>query len=99
MTEYVRVIERVELLNSYVLKVPSAMGRDEFVDWLVSTGMVEVEDESVVRTVYENNVAESYIIEVNEHLPAKVNDENKWQLYETDGERLYKHGKCFQKGF
>ena len=93
MTEYVRVIERVELLNSYVLKVPSAMGRDEFVDWLVSTGMVEVADESVERTVYENDVAESYIIEVNEHLPEKMNEENKWKLYETDGKRLYKHDK------
>ena len=93
MTEYVRVIERVELLNSYVLKVPSAMGRDEFVSWLVSNGMVDVADGSVERTVYENDVAESYIVEVNEHLPEKMNDENKWQLYETDGERLYEHGK------
>ena len=90
MTKYVRVIERVELLNSYVLKVPSAMTRDEFVDWLVSNGMVDVEDESVVRTVYENDVAESYIIEINEHLPEK-HDSSKTslQLYETDGERLY----------
>ena len=93
MTEYVRVIERVELLNSYILKVPSAMSRDEFVDWLASKGMAEVADGSVERTVYENDVAESYIIEVNEHLPEKMNDENKWQLYETDGERLYEHGK------
>ena len=93
MTEYVRVIERVELLNSYVLKVPSAMGRDEFVDWLVSTGMVDDVDKCVERTVYEGDVAESYIIEINEHLPEKMNDENKWQLYETDGERLYEHGK------
>lgn len=93
MTEYVRVIERVELLNSYVLKVPSAMSRDEFVDWLASKGMAEVADGSVERTVYENDVAESYIVEVNEHLPEKMNDENKWQLYETDGERLYEHGK------
>ena len=91
MTEYVRVIERVELLNSYVLKVPSAMGRDEFVDWLVSTGMVEVADESVVRTVYENDVAESYIIEVNEHLSDDPTSDTIMQLYETDGERLYEH--------
>ena len=92
MTEYVRVIERVELLNSYVLKVPSAMSRDEFVDWLASNGMAEVADESVERTVYENDVAESYIIEVNEHLPEK-HDSSKasLQLYETDGERLYEH--------
>ena len=47
MTEYVRVIERVELLNSYVLKVPSAMGRAEFVLWLVSNGMADVADGSV----------------------------------------------------
>lgn len=93
MTEYVRVIERVELLNSYILKVPSAMSRDEFVDWLASKGMAEVADGSVERTVYEGDVAESYIIEINEHLPEKMNDENKWQLYETDGERLYEHGK------
>ena len=93
MTEYVRVIERVELLNSYVLKVPSAMGRDEFVDWLASKGMAEVADESVARTVYENDVAESYIIEINEHLPLRENEEGKWQLYETDGERLYEHDK------
>ena len=93
MTEYVRVIERVELLNSYVLKVPSAMSRDKFVNWLASNGMADVADESVERTVYEGDVAESYIIEVNEHLPEKMNDENKWQLYETDGERLYEHGK------
>ena len=92
MTEYVRVIERVELLNSYVLKVPSAMSRDEFVDWLASNGMAEVADESVERTVYENDVAESYIIEINEHLPEK-HDSSKTslQLYETDGERLYEH--------
>lgn len=92
MTEYVRVIERVELLNSYVLKVPSAMSRDEFVDELVSNGMVDVADESVVRTVYENDVAESYLIEINEHLPEK-HDSSKTslQLYETDGERLYEH--------
>lgn len=93
MTEYVRVIERVELLNSYILKVPSAMSRDKFVKWLASKGMADVADESVERTVYENDVAESYIIEINEHLPEKMNDENKWQLYETDGERLYEHGK------
>ena len=93
MTEYVRVIERVELLNSYVLKVPSAMTRDEFVDWVVSNGMVDDADESVYRTVYENDVAESYIIEVNEHLPEKMNEESKWQLYETDGERLYEYDK------
>jgi|TARA_B100000902_G_scaffold221780_1_gene210757 hypothetical protein len=91
MTEYVRVIERVELLNSYVLKVPSAMSRDEFVDWLASNGMAEVADESVERTVYENDVAESYIIEINEHLPEKMKEEGKWQLYETDGEGLYEH--------
>jgi hypothetical protein len=88
MTEYVRVIERVELLNSYVLKVPSAMSRDEFVDWLASNGMAEVADESVARTVYENDVAESYIIEINEHLS---DDPTRIQLYETDGERLYEH--------
>ena len=94
MTKYVRVIERVELLNSYVLKVPSAMTRDEFVDWLVSNGMGDVEDESVERTVYENDVAESYIIEINEHLPEKYDGANKTsQLYETDGERLYEHDK------
>ena len=93
MTEYVRVIERVELLNSYVLKVPSAMSRDEFVDWLASNGMAEVADESVERTVYENDVAESYIIEINEHLPEKMNEEGKWQLYETDGERLYEYDR------
>ena len=98
MTEYVRVIERVELLNSYVLKVPSAMSRDEFVDWVVSNGMAEVADESVERTVYENDVAESYIIEVNEHLPKKHDGVKKTSklneflhLYETDGERLYEH--------
>lgn len=92
MTEYVRVIERVELLNSYVLEVPSAMTRDEFVDELVSNGMVDDADEAVVRTVYENDVAESYIIEINEHLPEK-HDSSKTtlQLYETDGERLYEH--------
>ena len=95
MTKYVRVIERVELLNSYVLKVPSAMTRDEFVDWLVSNGMVDVEDESVERTVYENDVAESYIIEINEHLPENMTEgaNTTWQLYETDGERLYEHDK------
>jgi len=92
MTEYVRVVERVELLNSYVLKVPSAMSRDEFVDWLASNGMADVADESVERTVYENDVAESYIIEINEYLPEK-HDSSKTslQLYETDGERLYEH--------
>lgn len=92
MTEYVRVIERVELLNSYVLEVPSDMTRDEFVDELVSNGMVDDADEAVVRTVYENDVAESYIIEINEHLPEK-HDSSKTtlQLYETDGERLYEH--------
>ena len=90
MTKYVRVIERVELLNSYVLEVPSDMTRDEFVDELVSNGMVD--DSSVVRTVYENDVAESYIIEINEHLPEKYDGANKTsQLYETDGERLYEH--------
>ena len=95
MPEYVRVVERVELLNSYVLQVPSAMTRDEFVDWLVSNGMVDVEDESVVRTVFENDVAESYIIEINEHLPEKMTEgaNTTWQLYETDGERLYEHDK------
>ena len=95
MPEYVRVVERVELLNSYVLQVPSAMTRDEFVDWLVSNGMVDVEDESVERTVYENDVAESYIIEINEHLPEKMTEgaNTTWQLYETDGERLYEHDK------
>ena len=91
MTEYVRVIERVELLNSYVLKVPSAMSRDKFVNWLASKGMAEVADESVERTVYENDVAESYIVEVNEHLPEKKAGANSWR--EADGERLYKHGK------
>ena len=91
MTEYVRVIERVELLNSYVLKVPSAMGRAEFVSWLVSNGMGDVADGSVYRTVYENDVAESYIVEVNEHLPEKKAGANSWR--EADGERLYKHGK------
>ena len=92
MTKYVRVIERVELLNSYVLEVPSDMTRDEFVDELVSSGMVD--DSSVVRTVYENDVAESYIIEINEHLPEKYDGANKTsQLYETDGERLYEHDK------
>ena len=92
MTKYVRVIERVELLNSYVLEVPSDMTRDEFVDELVSNGMVD--DSSVVRTVYENDVAESYIIEINEHLPEKYDGANKTsQLYETDGERLYEHDK------
>lgn len=92
MTEYVRVIERVELLNSYVLEVPSDMTRDEFVDELVSSGMVDDADECVVRTVYENDVAESYIIEINEHLPEKYDGANKTsQLYETDGERLYEH--------
>ena len=92
MTEYVRVIERVELLNSYVLEVPSGETREDFVDELVSNGMVD--DSAVVRTVYENDVAESYIIEVNEHLPEK-HDSSKTslQLYETDGERLYEHGK------
>ncbi len=94
MTEYLRVIERVELLNSYVLEVPSAMTRDEFVDWLASNGMAEVADESVERTVYYNDVAESYIIEINEHLPENYDGANKTsQLYETDGERLYEHGK------
>ena len=90
MTEYVRVIERVELLNSYVLEVPSGETREDFVGELVSNGMVD--DSSVVRTVYENDVAESYIIEVNEHLPEK-HDSSKTslQLYETDGERLYEH--------
>ena len=91
MTEYVRVIERVELLNSYVLKVPSAMSRDEFVDWLASNGMADVADESVERTVYENDVAESYIIEVNEHLSDDPTSDTIMQLYETDGERLYEH--------
>ena len=93
MTKYVRVIERVELLNSYVLEVPSDMTRDEFVDELVSSGMVD--DSSVVRTVYENDVAESYIIEINEHLPEKMTEgaNTTWQLYETDGERLYEHDK------
>lgn len=92
MTEYVRVIERVELLNSYVLKVPSAMSRDEFVDWLASNGMADVADESVERTVYENDVAESYLIEINEHLPEKRDSsKTSLQLYETDGERLYEH--------
>ncbi len=92
MTEYVRVIERVELLNSYILEVPSDVTRDEFVDELVSSGMVDDADKCVVRTVYENDVAESYIIEVNEHLPEK-HDSSKTslQLYETDGERLYEH--------
>lgn len=92
MTEYVRVIERVELLNSYILEVPSDTTRDEFVDELVSSGMVDDADKCVVRTVYENDVAESYIIEVNEHLPEK-HDSSKTslQLYETDGERLYEH--------
>ena len=95
MTEYVRVIERVELLNSYVLEVPSDMTRDEFVDELVSSGMVDDADECVVRTVYENDVAESYIIEINEHLPEKMTEgaNTTWQLYETDGERLYEHDK------
>ena len=93
MTEYVRVIERVELLNSYVLKVPSAMSRDEFVGELVSNGMIDDSDRSVVRTVYENDVAESYLIEINEHLPEKMNEEGKWQLYETDGERLYEYDR------
>ena len=93
MTEYVRVIERVELLNSYVLEVPSDMTRDEFVDELVSSGMVDDADECVVRTVYENDVADSDIIEINEHLPEKMTEgENTtWQLYEADGERLYEH--------
>ena len=93
MTKYVRVIERVELLNSYVLEVPSDMTRDEFVDELVSSGMVD--DSSVVRTVYENDVAESYIIEINEHLPEKMTEgaNTTWQLYESDGERLYEHDK------
>ena len=92
MTEYVRVIERVELLNSYVLEVPSYATRDDFVDELVSNGMVD--GSAVVRTVYENDVAESYIIEVNEHLPEK-HDSSKTslQLYETDGKRLYEHDK------
>ena len=91
MTKYVRVIERVELLNSYVLEVPSDMTRDEFVDELVSNGMVD--DSSVVRTVYENDVAESYIIEINEHLPEKKTSDTGLQLYETDGERLYEYDK------
>ena len=93
MTKYVRVIERVELLNSYVLEVPSDMTRDEFVDELVSSGMVD--DSSVVRTVYENDVAESYIIEINEHLPENMTEgaNTTWQLYESDGERLYEHDK------
>ena len=93
MTKYVRVIERVELLNSYVLEVPSDMTRDEFVDELVSNGMVD--DSSVVRTVYENDVAESYIIEINEHLPENMTEgaNTTWQLYESDGERLYEHDK------
>ena len=92
MTKYVRVIERVELLNSYILEVPSDVTRDEFVDELVSSGMVDDADKCVVRTVYENDVAESYIIEVNEHLPEK-HDSSKTslQLYEADGERLYEH--------
>ena len=93
MTEYVRVIERVELLNSYILEVPSDVTRDEFVDELVSRGMIDVADESVVNTVYENDVAESYLIEINEHLPLRENEEGKWQLYETDGERLYEYDK------
>ena len=93
MTEYVRVIERVELWNSYVLKVPSDMTRDEFVDELVSSGMVDDADECVVRTVYENDVADSDIIEINEHLPEKMTEgaNTTWQLYEADGERLYEH--------
>ena len=93
MPEYVRVVERVELLNSYVLQVPSAMTRDEFVDWLVSNGMVDVEDESVVRTVFENDVAESYIIEINEHLLRKrfEGTNMKRSSYSRDGERLYEH--------
>ena len=91
MTEYVRVIERVELLNSYVLEVPSDMTRDEFVDELVSSGMVD--DSSVVRTVYENDVAESYIIEINEHLLEKrfEGTNMKRSSYSRDGERLYEH--------
>lgn len=93
MTEYVRVIERVELLNSYVLKVPSAMSRDEFVDWLASNGMADVADESVERTVYENDVAESYIIEINEHLLEKRSEGTnmKWSYSRHDGERLYEY--------
>ncbi|NDB03121.1 MAG: hypothetical protein EBY38_05575 [Flavobacteriaceae bacterium] len=93
MTEYVRVIERVELLNSYVLEVPSDMTREDFVDELVSSGMVD--DSSVVRTVYENDVAESYLIEIIEHLPEKMTEgaNTTWQLYETDGERLYEYDK------
>lgn len=93
MTEYVRVIERVELLNSYVLEVPSDMTRDEFVDELVSSGMVDDADECVVRTVYENDVAESYIIEINEHLLEKrfEGTNMKRSSYSRDGERLYEH--------
>ena len=93
MTKYVRVIERVELLNSYVLEVPSDMTRDEFVDELVSSGMVD--DSSVVRTVYENDVAESYIIEINEHLLRKrfEGTNMKRSSYSRDGERLYEHDK------
>ena len=93
MTEYVRVIERVELWNSYVLKVPSDMTRDEFVDELVSSGMVDDADECVVRTVYENDVAESYIIEINEHLLEKrfEGTNMKRSSYSRDGERLYEH--------
>ena len=94
MTEYVRVIERVELLNSYILEVPSDVTRDGFVDGLVSNGMFDDADKSVVRTVYENDVAESYIIEINEHLPEKrKSDIGGLQLYETDGERLYEYDK------
>ena len=93
MTEYVRVIERVELLNSYVLKVPSAMSRDEFVGELISTGMVDDADKCVVRTVYEGDVAESYIIEINEHVSDDPTSDTIMQLYETDGERLYEHDK------
>ena len=95
MTEYVRVIERVELLNSYVLEVPSDMTRDEFVDELVSSGMVDDADECVVRTVYENDVAESYIIEINEHLLEKrfEGTNMKRSSYSRDGERLYEHDK------
>ena len=95
MPKYVRVIERVELLNSYVLEVPSDMTRDEFVDELVSSGMVDDADECVVRTVYENDVAESYIIEINEHLLEKrfEGTNMKRSSYSRDGERLYEHDK------
>ena len=93
MTEYVRVIERVELLNSYVLEVPSDMTREDFVEEIVTLGMVDDADKCVVRTVYENDVAESYIIEINEHLPEKKTSDTGLQLYETDGERLYEYDK------